>query len=193
MFESRTISTRGLSEAIQALEKEKSVPPMTLAERALVYFEQLRLPVFRYLLRKTRDVGQAEDLTQETFLRLCRHLLEDRPLENPKAWLFTWPTIWPSTSLAATATRSTWTSGPGAKSRSRAAIQSDLEALGIQNERLDRLQMAVLNLTQLQRECLHLRAEGLRPIPAPNHANRNNADLRKVLQTVWKRSLSSTA
>jgi RNA polymerase sigma-70 factor, ECF subfamily len=32
----------------------------------------------------------------------------------------------------------------------------------LQDERLDRLHMAVLNLTALQRECLHLRAEGLR-------------------------------
>jgi RNA polymerase sigma-70 factor, ECF subfamily len=52
-------------------------------------FEQLHIPVFRYLLRKTRDPGQAEDITQETFLRLFRHLREDRLLDNPKAWLFT--------------------------------------------------------------------------------------------------------
>jgi DNA-binding CsgD family transcriptional regulator len=32
----------------------------------------------------------------------------------------------------------------------------------LQRERLDRLHTAVLNLTRLQRECLHLRAEGLR-------------------------------
>jgi RNA polymerase sigma-70 factor (ECF subfamily) len=45
---------------------------------------------------------------------------------------------------------------------SRSAMESDPESLLIQNERLNRLKMAVLNLTPLQRECLHLRAEGLR-------------------------------
>jgi len=32
----------------------------------------------------------------------------------------------------------------------------------LQRERLDRLHIAVLNLTPLQRECLHLRVAGLR-------------------------------
>jgi hypothetical protein len=57
MFELRTISTSGLSGALSALEKETTVRPMTLGEMTLAekvqgYFEQLRLPVFRYLLRK---------------------------------------------------------------------------------------------------------------------------------------------
>ncbi len=38
----------------------------------------------------------------------------------------------------------------------------DPEKLLLHQERLDRLHMAVLNLTPLQRQCLHLRAEGLR-------------------------------
>src|ERR1700734_4237018 len=89
MFELRTISTSGLSGAMAALEEEKTVRSMTLDEKVMVYFEELRLPVFRYLMRKTHNTGRAEDLTQETFLRLCRHLLDNKPLQNPKAWLFT--------------------------------------------------------------------------------------------------------
>ncbi len=45
---------------------------------------------------------------------------------------------------------------------SRAGTQIDPEKLLLQDERLDRLHVAVLNLTALQRDCLHLRAEGLR-------------------------------
>ena len=45
---------------------------------------------------------------------------------------------------------------------SRSGLQADPEKLMLQRERLDRLHIAVLNLTPLQRECLHLRAEGLR-------------------------------
>jgi DNA-directed RNA polymerase specialized sigma24 family protein len=62
---------------------------MTLGERVRGLFEQLHVPVFRYLLRKTRDSGRAEEITQETFLRLFRHLRENRLLDNPKAWVFT--------------------------------------------------------------------------------------------------------
>jgi RNA polymerase sigma-70 factor (ECF subfamily) len=144
-------------------EEEYCTALMTLSEKVLALFEQLRVPVFRYLLRKTRDAGEAEDLTQETFLRLCRHLQEERPLDNPKAWLFT-----VANNLAIDKNRndhnikdldeSVWKE----IEESRAGQQSDPEKLLLQHERLDRLHLAVLNLTKLQRECLHLRADGLR-------------------------------
>jgi RNA polymerase sigma-70 factor (ECF subfamily) len=152
-----------LPERALALATDRTSDPMTLSERVLALFEQLRVPVFRYLLRKTRDSGQAEDITQETFLRLFRHLREDRLLDNPRAWLFT-----VANNLAIDANRNeshikdldetTW-----AKiEESRSGLQADPEKLMLQRERLDRLHTAVLNLTRLQRECLHLRAEGLR-------------------------------
>ena len=68
---------------------EAASAPMTLTERVHSLFEQLRIPVFRYVMRKTRDSGRAEEITQETFLRLFRHLKEERAVDNPKAWLFT--------------------------------------------------------------------------------------------------------
>jgi hypothetical protein len=38
-----------------------------LAEESLrAVYQQLYLPVFRYLMCKTRNLGEAEDLTQET-------------------------------------------------------------------------------------------------------------------------------
>jgi RNA polymerase sigma-70 factor, ECF subfamily len=146
-----------------ALAADRTSGSMTLSERVHDLFEQLRLPVFRYLLRKTRDSGRAEDITQETFLRLFRHLRENRLLDNPKAWIFT-----VANNLAVDASRdesrtkdldeTTWKD----IEESRSGLQADPEKLMLQRERLDRLHIAVLNLTPLQRECLHLRAEGLR-------------------------------
>ena len=154
---------RALPERAFALAADKTSGSMTLSERVHGLFEQLHVPVFRYLLRKTRDSGRAEDITQETFLRLFRHLREDRLLDNPKAWLFT-----VANNLAVDASRheshikdldeATWK----AMEESRCGLQADPEKLVLQRERLDRLHIAVLNLTALQRECLHLRAEGLR-------------------------------
>ena len=145
-----------------ALEKMTGIP-MTLSQKVLGLFEQLRAPVFRYLLRKTHDAARAEDLTQEAFLRLCRHLQDNRPLDNPKAWLFT-----VANNLAIDRNRvaghekdldeSAWKEIEEARSGRHA----DPEKLLLQQERLDRLHMAILNLTPLQRQCLHLRAEGLR-------------------------------
>lgn len=43
--------------------------------------------IFRYLYRLTRDVGQAEDLTQETFFRAYL-ALDDYRSEKVRPWLF---------------------------------------------------------------------------------------------------------
>jgi RNA polymerase sigma factor (sigma-70 family) len=48
-------------------------------------YEEWRLPLLRYVHRLTRDPHLAEDVTQETFLRALR---EERPVRNPRAWLF---------------------------------------------------------------------------------------------------------
>jgi len=163
MFERVKPAGGAFSQSLAVSERERSASAITLNEKVVWYFEQLRLPVFRYLLRRTRDSGLAEELTQETFLRLCRHLREERPLENPKAWLLT-----VANNLATDIHRNernitdldeiTWKEIED----SRPGLQTDPETLALQNERLDRLHIGVLNLTPLQRECLHLRAEGLR-------------------------------
>src|SRR5580692_7652096 len=154
---------RALPERVLAFAADRTSGSMTLSERVHGLFEQLHVPVFRYLLRRTRDSGRAEEIMQETFLRLVRHLREDRLLDNPKAWLFT-----VANNLAIDASRNeshirdldetTWKK----IEESRPGLQADPEKLTLQRERLDRLHVAVLNLTRLQRECLHLRAEGLR-------------------------------
>jgi len=146
-----------------ALHEDRTTSTMTTSEKVQSLFEQFRLPVFRYVLRKTRDSGRAEDFVQEAFLRLFRHLRDERTLDNPKAWLFT-----VVSNLAIDATRgdhhtkdldeATWEKVENAVS----GREVDPERQVLQRERLDRMHVAVLNLTPLQRECLHLRAEGLR-------------------------------
>jgi RNA polymerase sigma-70 factor, ECF subfamily len=163
MCESGNLASRVLPQHEVAMGREDHASPMTLNEKVIAHFEQLRVPVFRYLLRKTHDTGRAEELTQEAFLRLCRHLQEGRPLENPKAWLFT-----VANNLAIDTQRQesnitnlderTWRE----IEESRSGSQPNPERIVLQDERLDRLHVSVLNLTHLQRECLHLRAEGLR-------------------------------
>jgi RNA polymerase sigma-70 factor, ECF subfamily len=161
MFNFGDQSSQTLADKELTLANPASVS-LALSERVHALFEQLHIPVFRYIMRKTRDSGRAEDITQETFLRLFRHLKEERSLDNPKAWLFT-----VARNLAVDAGRceshiqdldeATWTrienERPGA---------ADPEKITMQRERQERLRVAVLSLTALQRECLHLRAEGLR-------------------------------
>lgn len=163
MFELGRSGIKSISERALELATENTTDYMTVSEKMLALFEHLRSPVFRFLLRKTQDATRAEDLTQETFLRLFRHLQDEGSLENAKAWLFT-----VANNLAIDEGRrefhvkdldeSSWTQ----IENSRAGGQADPEKLLLQQERLDRLHVAVLKLTPLQRECLHLRAEGMR-------------------------------
>ena len=46
-----------------------------------------RLPLIAYFRRRVRSREEAEDLTQEVFLRLARRL-DEEPIENPEAFLF---------------------------------------------------------------------------------------------------------
>jgi RNA polymerase sigma-70 factor (ECF subfamily) len=162
MFTFGDTANQPLADEAFGLAAHMASAPMTLSDRVHSLFEQLRVPVFRYVMRKTRDSGRAEEITQETFLRLFRHLKEDRAVDNPKAWLFT-----VANNLAIDASRGNthiqdldqtrWS-----RIEDKRLGAADPEKLTLQRERLERLRMAVLNLTALQRECLHLRAEGLR-------------------------------
>jgi len=159
MFNFGDTASQNLADEASALAAS---PSMTLSDRAHALVEQLRVPVFRYVMRKTRDSGQAEEITQETFLRLFRYLKEERAVDNPKAWLFT-----VANNLAIDASRgdshvqdldeTIWN-----RIEDKRMGAADPEKLTPKRERLERLRRAVLKLTALRRECLHLRAEGLR-------------------------------
>jgi RNA polymerase sigma-70 factor (ECF subfamily) len=162
MFEPSKPDSSALPGTVLALATEKNLP-MTLTEEVLALFQQLRDPLFGVILRITQDPAEAEDLTQESFLRLFRHLKERRPLVNPKGWLFKVGHNLAidrirNESHVADMDEAMWST----LEQSRTESQADPESIMLQNERLDRLHLAVLNLTSLQRRCLHLRADGLR-------------------------------
>jgi DNA-directed RNA polymerase specialized sigma24 family protein len=77
MFNFGDAASHNLADGAFALTADTASVPMTLTERVRSLFEQMRIPVFRYVMRKTRDSGRAEEITQETFLRLFRHLKEE--------------------------------------------------------------------------------------------------------------------
>lgn len=145
-----------------SLASEK-IALMTLSDTVLELFEQFRDPVFGFLIRLTHDADEAEDLTQETFLRLFRHLRDRRSLDNPRAWLFT---VAHNLAVDKIRDENHFTELDDVMWReiedSRGGTHADPEELMMRNERIDRLHAAVLRLTRLQRRCLHLRADGLR-------------------------------
>ncbi len=65
-----------------ALSEVEGIADLTVA----AVFEQYRDRIYRYILRLVRDPAEADDLTQETFLRVYRQL---ETLQDPAA-LTTW-------------------------------------------------------------------------------------------------------
>lgn len=143
---------------------QERVDPMTLEERITRLFEQLREPLYRYLLLTSSRPDLSEELTQETFLRLHLLLRDGKRIANVKAWLFRVAHNLMIDSCRRNGTKEVFAS-PDEWERlehSRAAVGPDPEESFLADERLRRVDDAVSKLSAQQRRCLHLRAEGFR-------------------------------
>lgn len=129
-----------------------------LRQRVTQVFELLRDPVYRYLFRVLDSRDEAEDLTQEAFLRLYAHLHKGNTVANVRAWVFR-----VAHNLAIDAQRKKGRVEPSefptpieVRDPSPGADQKILN-----DEQRLRLQQALAALTSQERHCLELRAEGL--------------------------------
>ena len=109
------------------------------------------------------SVEEAEDVIQESFLRLLRHLANKRDAENLRGWLFR---------VAHNLTMDLFRAGKRYLSESMDDESSPVlgiadtslgpEELAIKGDELRRIWAAMERLTQPQRQAVLLRAEGLR-------------------------------
>jgi RNA polymerase sigma factor (sigma-70 family) len=120
-------------------------------------FAEHRDALFRYLARYTRDPDLAEDLVQETFLKLV--VRPPRTATNMKGWLFT-----VATNLAKDARKtsrrrgelSRWAGEDPVLASSHADASGQVERL----EEHQRIRAALDELSHKERSALLLRAEG---------------------------------
>jgi RNA polymerase sigma-70 factor (ECF subfamily) len=122
-------------------------------------FLSARDDVFRYLVMVGLEAAQAQETTQDVFLRLYVALRDGETIENPRAWVF----------------RVAHNMGLNARARSRFTLALDdgfaarlkdsgrtPEDQAIERQRIDRFHRSIQALPRQQRNCLYLRAEGLR-------------------------------
>src|SRR5579864_8194137 len=73
-------------ELADAVQKRRAA--MTLQDQVARLFEEARDDVFRYLLSLGLYPPQAQEATQEVFLRLYTALKKGEEIENPRGWIF---------------------------------------------------------------------------------------------------------
>jgi RNA polymerase sigma-70 factor (ECF subfamily) len=121
-------------------------------------FEDARDDVYRYLLTLGLPPQQAQEAAQEVFLRLYVALEQGDSILNTRAWIFR---VAHNLGLDLRRKDQPLPIEPalerGLRDTAR-GIEMDL----IERERMDQLSGAWKTLSAQQRQCLHLRAEGLR-------------------------------
>ena len=131
----------------------------TGTREATTLFEELRKPLLRYLVSLGLSPDEAQDVVQDSFLSLHRSLAGGASQENARAWLFR---------VAHNQARNRQKrydrrfGTPFDDAAHDLPDQSTPERALLRKEKFRRLGAAVRSLGEAERECLLLRAEGLR-------------------------------
>jgi RNA polymerase sigma-70 factor (ECF subfamily) len=120
-------------------------------------FLEARGDVYYYLLTLGLTPPVAQETVQEVFLKLYVAMRDGPTIENPRAWVFR---VAHNTGLNVRAGERRMEPLPESEPPVSPARNPEEEMAERERER--RLQAAVAELSPQQRQCLHLRAEGLR-------------------------------
>ena len=130
-----------------------------LEEEVIGLFDSLRNPVLRYLLGIGLAMEDAEEILQETFLALFRHLREGKPRENLRGWVFRVAHNLGLKRRGSLIRRSgAAVDAPGGLADPAPNPEDQMANA----QRHARLLAVVSALPEQDQACLHLRAEGLR-------------------------------
>lgn len=135
--------------------------PSEIEIEVISLFDQLQDRLFGYVLSFGLTVHDAEDIVQETFLSLFRHLRLGRSRRNLRGWIFR-----VGHNLALKRRSSNQAGSGGVAYDSIAAVHSDpgpsVEEQLAFSQRQRRLLAVLEALPEQDRRCLCLRAEGLK-------------------------------
>jgi RNA polymerase sigma-70 factor, ECF subfamily len=152
------------SSALRSLRTGASITsskPSPLEEEVTRLFDELRVPILRYLLTLGLPPPDADEVVQEVFLALFQHLRRGKSRSNLPGWVFR---VGHNLALKRRkASRSGETVMAGADDADGHSDPGPSpEEQAVQRQRQTRLLAVVRALPEPDRCCLHLRAEGLR-------------------------------
>lgn len=128
-------------------------------DEVVALFGELRSPLLRYLHSLGLPAGDGEDIAQDAFIALFRHLCEGKPRDNLRAWVFR-----VARNLALKRIQQAGASAEVSSDAIAAAVDPsanpEQRVVSSQQERAVRGVIAALSA--MDRQCLQLRAEGLR-------------------------------
>jgi RNA polymerase sigma-70 factor (ECF subfamily) len=136
-------------------------PADETVEEVVDLFHQFRNPLLRYVSALGLAVHDGEEVVQEVFLALFQHLKQGRPRTNLKGWVFRVAHNLALRQRTRNGRKDHLHSKEVLTDRQFAPeLNPEEELAGVQ--RRQRLLEAVASMTETDRCCLYLRAEGLR-------------------------------
>jgi len=119
-------------------------------------FEEAREDVYRYLILLGLSPAEAQEATQDVFLRLYQALSKGDSIDNERAWVF----------------RVAHNHGLNVRAKQRRTLslegvqvpgyKAGLDEALIDDERKRLLESALARMSPQERQCLHLRVQGLK-------------------------------
>jgi RNA polymerase sigma-70 factor, ECF subfamily len=122
-------------------------------------FEEHREGIYRYILTLGLSPAQAQEATQEVFLRLYVTLRRKVEIKNPKAWIYR---VAHNYGLKVRQREHSMQEFDPQLEARLVDPESNPEMSAIERERTVKFHRAVENLSERQQHCLRLRMEGLR-------------------------------
>jgi RNA polymerase sigma-70 factor (ECF subfamily) len=137
-----------------------SAKPSESEGEVIQLFEQLRNPLLRYVVSRGLSFHDGEEIIQEVFLALFRHLQLGKSRRNLRGWVFR---VAHNLALKRhTANKRARATSDEALAQRQPAATLNPEEEAASSQRQERMQAVLRALPEQDRCCLYLRAEGLR-------------------------------
>ncbi|HUI52224.1 MAG TPA: sigma-70 family RNA polymerase sigma factor [Terriglobales bacterium] len=139
-----------------------SLQPSEIECEVIGHFDQFRSPLLRYVLSLGLTIHDAEEIIQEVFLALFRHLHSGKSRRNLRGWIFS---VAHNLALKLRqANRRSWDAATSNETLARIQIDPapNPEEQLLSTQRQKRLLTVLSAMPEQDQCCLRLRAEGLR-------------------------------